>query len=295
MRAGREARPSSGTPVDEALEAFGWTVVADGVRGEGQFRVGVRWAVAALHTGPILAEADSLGVDVARFILGLAGTAEIDVAGTRSLLPPRHALVVLGDQPLTVRADEEWTRLEWHIMAVPSGLIRARVIQPTPFHVNPGVLRLVDSMTRSLIVDSPARDSRAQTFLYRLLSQAVVAAIADDLRLGSSKQRLFERAQHMIEAEYLDPSLTAERLSTQLNVSRSYLYEVYAEYGTTPRKEIERHRIGSVRARFDLDDGAPATELLGVGGFSSPQQMRDTIARFEQESPGAGDAWGRTD
>ncbi|WP_353113617.1 hypothetical protein [Microbacterium sp.] len=246
-----------------------------------------------ITTGPLRAEAHDLGVDTARFIVGLAGSAEVRMGRTTHVLPPRHALVVLGDQPLVVESDEVWMRLEWHVMAVPSGLIRARVIQPVPFRVDAGIMRLLDSMTRSLIVEAPALDSLAQVFLYRLLSQTVVAAIADDLRLGSSRQRLFERAQFLIESEYVDPKFTVKVLCERLNVSRSYLYEVYAAYGTTPRKEMERHRIGSLRARADLDAHAAASELAGLAGFSSAQQLRDTVTRFEEGNPLAEDAWGR--
>lgn len=291
----RTPAPVSERRVRDALEAFGWTVSSDDLRGDCRIGEGLRWSVATITTGPHRAEAHDLGVDTARFIVSLAGSAEVRMGRAKHVLPPRHALVVLGDQPLAVDSDEVWMRLEWHVMAVPSGLIRARVIQPVPFRVDAGIMRLLDSMTRSLIVEAPSLDSLAQVFVYRLLSQTVVAAIADDLRLGSSRQRLFERAQFLIESEYVDPKFTVKLLCARLNVSRSYLYEVYAAYGTTPRKEMERHRIGSLRARADLDAHAAASELAGLAGFSSVQHLRDTVTRFEEENPAAEDAWGRDD
>ena len=112
--------------------------------------------------------------------------------------------------------------------------------------------------------------------------------MADSLRLGSTRQRLFERAQLVIEESYTDPGFSVDALGQALSVSRSYLYEVFTEFGTSPRREIERRRVVSVLARFDLETLSAPTlspEIVGVSGFSSAKRLRQALARHHADLP----------
>ncbi|MDR6865845.1 AraC-like DNA-binding protein [Microbacterium resistens] len=273
-------------PAAGGLERLGWSGRAEGARSVADLVAGEDWLVASVRTGPFDAQAVDLGASVCRAIIGVAGQAQFEVGDVSFGLRPREVLVINGDQPLRARADEHWTRWEWQLTSPPSGLVRARVIRPLPFAVDAPVHRLMGSMTSSLIASPPDPASRAQVFVYRALSQIVVAAVADSLRLGSTKQRLYERAQFVIESRYVDPTFSVEALCRALSTSRSYLYEVFAGFETSPRLEIERRRIVSVLARFDLETlDAPSlsAEVIGISGFSSAKQLRRALFRYRAE------------
>lgn len=279
---------SSRRTADGGLRRLGWAPATGGTTGAVELAAGEDWLVARLRTGPFVAGATDLGVSTCRVIVGVAGQIDVGAGGLSFPLRGKDVVIVNGDQPLSIRSEEGWKGWEWQLTSPPSGLVRARVIKPTPFVVDSSVHRLMESMTSSLISVAPAEGSRAQVFIYRALSQIVVAAVADSLRLGSTRQRLFERAQLVIEESYTDPGFSVDALGQALSVSRSYLYEVFTEFGTSPRREIERRRVVSVLARFDLETLSVPTlspEIVGVSGFSSAKRLRQALARHHADLP----------
>ncbi|WP_353114217.1 hypothetical protein [Microbacterium sp.] len=266
----------------EGIGRAGWTAATAVPRSAVDVAAGAGWLVARVRAGGLRARSADIGASTCRVLIGVAGHAECDLGDEAFALRPKTMLVVSGDRALAIDADAGWAHWEWQLTSPPSGLVRARMRRPTPFDVEKGMHQLMGGMTSSLIDAPPGSDARAQTFVYRALSQVVVAVIADSLRLGSTRQRLFERAQFLIEESFADPGFSVGVLGRQLSTSRSHLYEVFAEFGTSPRQEIERRRVDSVLARFDLETlAAPAlsAEVVGVSGFSSAKQLRRALVR----------------
>jgi len=274
--------------------ALGWAAEAIPT-GSVETASGDGWTVARIRTSGGRLEAHDLGPELCRVIVGVDGAARVETSGADVEIGPRSLIVVNGDQPLTVSSAQAWARYELLLHSPPSGLVRARVVRPRPFAISGASSRLIGAMAGALIAEPPVEPGKEQVFIGRALSQVVVAAIADSLRLGSTRQLLFERAQHLIEMHYADPAFTVEDLYGGLNTSRSYLYEVFAAYGTSPRRELETRRLEAVRARVALERGrelAITPELLGVSGFSSAKQLRRALrraseARDEAEPDGA--------
>ncbi|WP_353114514.1 hypothetical protein [Microbacterium sp.] len=223
--------------------AIGWEAAPGGtLGGVVETASGRGWSVARLSAGGQHLVGQDLGADRCRALVAMQGGLEaaLDSGGHR--LATGSILIVNGDVPIELRSSEGAAWFEWQLFSPPSGLVRSGTIRAVPLRVADGMLRMIASMTASLLVVTPEDNGRREIFLHRALSQVMVAAIGDDLFSENPEETLFRHALSVVAANADDPSFDVSRLCEILQVSRSRLFAVFSAHGTSPAKEIRRRR-----------------------------------------------------
>jgi len=217
-------------------------------------------------------------------VLTVEGGFEFTVNGETLTAEPGHLVFFDGRQPTTAQTLQETARYVWFFRPSALAVHRSAFRLHDPVNVmNAPMLSLV-SMTNALLNAEPAARPSSQDHVGAAVEHLVIAALEESPRPGDPfvmhRDGLFTAAQNVIETRFRDPAFSARELSRELATSTSHVYAVFAAMGTTPKREIERHRLAAVlaaqRVLPTLDD------IVHESGFISVRQYRAALARSRQ-------------
>ncbi|RGE24313.1 helix-turn-helix domain-containing protein [Leucobacter sp. wl10] len=223
-----------------------------------------------------------------RVLLAVEGRATIGPLA----ISPGQALVLRGDLNLASALGRGWAWIEWQLN---SSALRTPVLRNLTEKVQPAhsvYWEMLTAATMSLLNAPMLAATRSSLHLGRAMEQLVVAALLSseeaDPPNRADTPTLYRAAQTLIALKFKDQSFTVEALAKSLHVSTSRLHRAFATAGTTPRREIERHRIA--RAQEQLQPGrtnaARAERVAQSSGFRSRTQMLRAIRRASRGTVG---------
>lgn len=267
----------------ERCDDFGWQprgmidpgLVADTMQ-HPRFGIGRAWSNSA---GYSLSAAPNLTY----LVYTVEGGFEFDVDGTPVEAEPSSLILLDGEAPTTARTLSETARFVWYFEPtfLHSGRSRFRFHEPIP--MRNASLRALLSMTNSVLNSTPPSTESGRRHLGIALEHLVAGALdeAGSHELGrDSRHRdsLFMAAQLAIEANFRDPAFSVPRLAKELSVSIRTVHEAFSQFGTTPRREVERRRVNEVD-RLRAAGVRFTSSLAEQAGFSSPKQMNRALGR----------------
>ena len=102
----------------------------------------------------------------------------------------------------------------------------------------------------------------------------------------SRRRQLFDEAVEVIEQDYAAADLSLRSVSATIATSNRQLQRVFAESGTTFRRELQRVRME--RAAGLLERGSmPISSVAGAVGYRQPAQFAKAFRRHHGAPPSA--------
>ncbi|SDZ43640.1 AraC family transcriptional regulator [Herbiconiux ginsengi] len=152
------------------------------------------------------------------------------------------------------------------------------------------VLRATVRFLLDVTEGTSAGERPSMPALERLLREMIVAVLIDAQGTVPAEAHwvgLFDRAAEHIAGHRTDQGLGTESLARALNVSARQLQRVFAAAGSTPQREIRRHRAALAVSLL----GDPAFAALSIDqiahqcGFRNAADMRRALAGHDLPSP----------
>lgn len=101
-----------------------------------------------------------------------------------------------------------------------------------------------------------------------------------------AKSNMVARVKHLVDAASSDPELTTTKIASMLNVSRSRLYNAFANQGITVAAYLRDHRLRSFLESLRMTPTAPISELALKAGFAGdPSDFTKLFRRVYGMSP----------
>ena len=245
-----------------------------------RFGIGRAWSNSA---GYSLAAAPNLTY----LVYTVEGGFEFDVDGSLAEAEAGSLILLDGEAPTTARTLAETARFVWYFEPTFLKPGRSRFRFNEPISMRNASVRSLLSMTNS-VLDGPPKSESARQHLGIALEHLIAAALEEagsDEIGGDSRHRdgLFMAAQRVIESNFRDPAFSVPRLAKELHVSVRTLHDTFSEFGTTPRREVERRRLNEISPL--LASGAlPPSQIAELAGFSSAKQMKRAHSRVATAS-----------
>ncbi|TQL85215.1 helix-turn-helix domain-containing protein [Microbacterium saperdae] len=219
------------------------------------------------------------------------GSAEVMVDGSNVQIETGQIILLDGDCELHAHSPKPWARYGWFFR---NSILRGREYRPLLGEPRSITRESLLAMTSVANTSLDANRAGVKPSIHtRIAMEHLAAAAAYDhsARLRTDpvhRDGLFLAAQSLISERFRDPALTVEVLSRDLAVSASSLHRAYQPMGTSPRREIERHRVAESLRRLALDVGTgapPMVDIAAESGFTSVVTMRRSLTRAGHRSP----------
>lgn len=219
------------------------------------------------------------------------GIAEVTVDGSTVQIEAGQIILLAGDAALRAHSPKPWARYGWFFR---DSILRGREYRR--FMGEPRSITRESLLAMTSVANTSLDANRAgvrPSIHSRIAMEHLVAAAAYEhsARVRTDpvhRDGLFLAAQMIISERYRDPALTVEALCRELAVSASSLHRAYQPMGTSPRREIERHRVAEGLRLFALDDGERGPSMADIAadsGFTSVVTMRRALTRAGHRSP----------
>lgn len=219
------------------------------------------------------------------------GSADLMVDGSNVQIETGQIILLDGESALHAHSPKPWARYGWFFR---NSILRGREyrrLMGEPRSITRESLLAMTSVANTSF--DANRLGVAPSVHTRIAMEHLAAAAAYD---HSARPRtepvhrdgLFLAAQNIISERFRDPALNVEALSRDLAVSVSSLHRAYQPMGTSPRREIERHRVTESLRRLALDDGKRGlslAEIAAESGFTSIVTMRRALTKAGHRSP----------
>jgi AraC family transcriptional regulator of adaptative response / methylphosphotriester-DNA alkyltransferase methyltransferase len=102
----------------------------------------------------------------------------------------------------------------------------------------------------------------------------------------SSRRELFEEALEVIEQEYATVDLSLRSVSAAIATSTRQLQRVFAERGTSFRRELQRVRMERAARLLGLGS-VPVARVASAVGYRQPAQFAKAFRRHHGTPPSA--------
>lgn len=183
--------------------------------------------------------------------------------------------------PVTAQTLTDTARYVWFVPAVRLSAGQGVLPAHEPLTLATGPLQGLISMTNSLLNNGAPTSRAAHDHIGLAMENMLVAALHEDISFtdedAMNRDGLFTAAVTVIRSRFRDPGFGVPELARELSASVSHVHRIFAAMGTTPRRELERHRLEEVEMRQAL---APSQrEIVEASGFSSVRQYRLALAR----------------
>lgn len=273
----------------EKCEDIGWqprgaidpALVADTMQ-HSRFGIGRAWSNSASYS---LSAAPNLTY----LVYTVEGGFEFEVDGS-PVEAEAGSLILLDDKaPTLAKTLTETARFVWYFEPSVLRAGRSRFRFHEPISMRNASLRALLSMTNSVLNGAPPKTESARRHVGIALENLVAGSLdeAGSDELGSDSRHrdgLFMAAYVAIETRFRDPAFGVPELAKELSVSVRTVHDTFSQFGTTPRREIERRRLSEVD-RVVTTQVLPLSELAERAGFSSAKQL--SRARTRSHASGA--------
>ncbi|MFJ2367813.1 helix-turn-helix domain-containing protein [Microbacterium sp. NPDC087665] len=266
-----------GEAAAEKCDDFGWQprgaidprLVADTMQ-HPRFGIGRAWSNSA---GYSLSAAPNLMY----LVYTVEGAFEFEVDGSSVEAEAGSLILLDGEAPTTAQTLAETARFVWYFEPTLLRAGRSRFRFHEPVSMQNASLSALLSMTNSILNTSPPATESARTHLGISLEHLVAGALDEagaSAARSSSLHRdgLFMSAQLVIETHFRDAGFDVARLTKELAVSVRTVHSAFSDFGTTPRREIERRRLSEVE-RLRSSNSFPVSQIAEQSGFTSTKQM----------------------
>lgn len=224
--------------------------------------------------------------------LQISGDAIVEQHGQKTLARPGDIVLLDTNEPFAMRfeagcdlicASIPGARLRRHLQQLPG--------RPPNVIAGRGAGRLASAYLgalRDIPDDFALIDDLAANQIESLLIRATAVGMPT-IAAASHRQQLLRQIEGLILDELLNPQLSAKYICRQLNISRSHLFAVLGEAGTTLATHIRearlRHSLNQLRD-IRLAD-LPIGEIALRAGFSSHESFSRAFRRAYGMPPGA--------
>ena len=113
--------------------------------------------------------------------------------------------------------------------------------------------------------------------------------LTDKVGITRSEAAILDRARHYIQQHATDPDLTVSDILDAVNVSRSYLFRVFARVNTTPLQYLTDLRLTRARQEIVMPGDSVrgmSHEIAQRSGFSTVRSLRSAMARASAREKG---------
>ncbi|MGD8168062.1 helix-turn-helix domain-containing protein [Herbiconiux sp. P16] len=204
---------------------------------------------------------------------------------------PGEAIVLVGNDGFAAAAAAP-TGGRVLVLSSPRAPIEALTGTPCSTGCLPGtvVLRAATRFLLDVTSGGAIGERSPKPSIERLLRELIVAVLIEGRPTGPAAAPwlgLFDQAIEHIAGHRTDQQLGTESLARALNVSARQLQRVFAAVGSTPQREIRRHRAVLAAALL----GDPAFVALSIDqishqcGFRTPADLRRALAGHGLPSP----------
>ncbi|MBS1674323.1 MAG: helix-turn-helix transcriptional regulator, partial [Actinobacteria bacterium] len=235
----------------DGLRALGWSPAPGAVPWlEADVLSGVDWTVGRAWTAGVLSRAPERTVGALHVFVGVEGRGSIVVGDEEITVADRQVVIVDADRDTQLSSVAPWARLEWVLVA--PALVLSRTLQPhAPVVVHDLHWDMIAAMTNTLVGREPAgpvADSLPPLDgIGHVLGQLLLVALGDADLLAQPQgsptaEVLMLRARTLIAENFADPAYAVRDLRRDLALSNTHLHRLFADQGTTPRRELEARR-----------------------------------------------------
>ena len=224
------------------------------------------------------------------------GTVLVKQGDTEFTQHPGELSIMSAGQPYTVIHMQRSDRLVLHI---PCAVYRERVLakqQGRRFHprVMPagGLASIVHEMLKSLAFEAHQLHATDQYTLAESLLELTSAMLRSDTdhehEMRHARQSaLFRRILEFMEANYMDCTLTPEKIATANGISMRYLHSLFQQAGMTVSRWLWERRLKATREDL-LDpnmDHMRVSEIAFRRGFNDPAHFSRAFKNRFDVSP----------
>lgn len=270
------------------LRALGWLdspahfpwLEADVVRGAG-------WVIGRVWSAGATVKGNARLPGTLHVIIGAKGRGSVVVDGVETTLQDREVGIFEPRTQMQLSSPTPWARFEW-VFAAPA-LSLSRVLRPRAPLTIPTTYWEIISATTSIVVagsEPPEAAFPPLDVLGPVLEHLLSAAIADaDAVYGRENagdtKPLMRRARELISANSTNPGYGVSDLQRDLALSKTHMHRLFAERGTTPRRELEAQRVDAALTLMASPQGASLApkEVAEATGFRSVERMMSALAR----------------
>lgn len=211
------------------------------------------------------------------------GGFDFTVDGTAVRSEAGEVVVFDSAAPATAQTLTDTARYVWFVPAVRLSAAQGVLPPHEPLALATGPLQGLISLTNALLNSGAPTSRAAHDHIGLAMENMLVAALHEDITFtdedAMNRDGLFTAAVAVIRTRFRDPGFGVPELARELSASVSHVHRVFTTMGTTPRRELERHRLEEVAMRQAL---APSPrEIIEASGFSSVRQYRRALARSQ--------------
>lgn len=209
------------------------------------------------------------------------GSFDFVADGTTVRTEPGQLMLFPEGAPVHAQTLTDTARYVWFVPRNAFSPERAPLPPHEPIEVTRGPMQALISVTNALLNSDTSTSRSAQEHVGAAIENLILAALDSNFEPTEEhamhRDGLFTAAQSVIRARFRDPGFSGTDLERDLSTSRSHIHRTFASMGTTPRREIERHRLAEVERQYarilSLD------EIVEAAGFTSMRQYRLALAR----------------
>jgi AraC-like DNA-binding protein len=219
------------------------------------------------------------------------GSAELTVDGKHVHIEAGQVILLDGESSLHAYSGQPWARYGWFFRNSVLQGREYRHLMGEPRSITREALLAMTSVANTSL-DSQRHGAKPSIHTRLAMEHLAAAATYDPSARARTdsvhRDSLFLAAQQVIAERFRDPAMTVDLLCKELSVSARSLYRAYEPMGTSPRRELERHRIAESMRRLALVEGrsrAALAEVASASGFTSAVTMRRALARNGHHSP----------
>jgi len=196
----------------------------------------------------------------------------------------------------TVLMAEQRSPADAMVVKIPGPMLRDRVAEVErfcwlPTQANAGSAHILRTFMLDLWqwngqIDQRARELMAQS-LFNLMESAFLQEAMPEIGAGDARQQAYDRLRDVIAARLCDPDLKTGDIAQAVGMSRSKLYRLTGEVGTTVERLIIETRLDHVIRELEAQPGRDVTltELAFEAGFRDASHFSRCFKRKFGTSP----------
>lgn len=269
---------------DDILGDLGWRPRPGLMPGfEAEATAGRGWTAGRLWTAGSMVHTPAANARELHVIVGVEGRGTITSRRRALVVGRRQLMIAEAEHEMRVESNTPWARFEW-VLDSPALSLSRHLRLLTPIAVDELHWELIAAMTNTLVSHEPSLGGHPSSVssggigaAFTQLLLTVLERAGSGRAIGSeSSTGLIDRAYRLIDENFSDPEYGVADLRADLSLSKSHLHRLFADQGTTPRRELEARRVDAALVAME---STPSAEVARASGFRSVQRMMIAIGR----------------
>ena len=242
------------------------------------------------HNAPLLRRIPrDIGADYCMSML-LSGSGEL--VQNEQAVSVRYRDVVLSD---TTRAQEFHSHRGFKFIGLQlprSDLVKHLGFEPKAM-VRPSSDSLAGRMLAQVFESAYLSEGHVEPDLDLVIYDVIRALFRSEewMVVSSHTEKLFERAQHIIERHFTDPDFGPAEVALEAGISSRYLQKLFARRGTTCNRYIEARRLERafklLKRRIEQNGGPSIAEIAFASGYRNVNYFYSRFRQRFGHPPGA--------